>query len=333
MFEYFYNEILRRTIISFGTLFNGISIQHKDSSDSVASVVKVPLAYGPTQKFLARIEQSPDLNKPSAITLPRMSFEFTGLTYDPSRKVTTTTAFTVKDPNDGSESRKTYMPVPYNMQFELSIMTKLNDDALQIVEQILPYFQPAYNLSVELVEAIQEKRDIPVVLENITMQDDYEGDFSQRRVLLYTLRFTAKTYLFGPSSSATKDIIKKATVSYLTGTDLSNTTREVSYSVVPRAIKNYTGDPATTISADITAATKTFEVADVSGLTAKSYVDLNGEQIFIKSINGNKLTVNRGQDGTTITDHVAGEPIYVIDAADNALIAEGDDFGFSGSTF
>ena len=333
MFEYFYNEILRRTIISFGTLFNNISIQHKDSSDSVASVVKVPLAYGPTQKFLARIEQSPDLNKPSAITLPRMSFEFTGLTYDPSRKVTTTTAFTVKDPNDGSESRKTYMPVPYNMQFELSIMTKLNDDALQIVEQILPYFQPAYNLSVELVEAIQEKRDIPVVLENITMQDDYEGDFSQRRVLLYTLRFTAKTYLFGPSSSATKDIIKKATVSYLTGTDLSNTTREVSYSVVPRAIKNYTGDPATTISADITAATKTFEVADVSGLTAKSYVDLNGEQIFIKTINGNKLTVNRGQDGTTITDHVAGEPIYVIDAADNALIAEGDDFGFSGNTF
>ena len=333
MFEYFYNEILRRTIISFGTLFNNISIQHKDSSDSVASVVKVPLAYGPTQKFLARIEQSPDLNKPSAITLPRMSFEFTGLTYDPSRKVTTTTAFTLKDPNDGSESRKTYMPVPYNMQFELSIMTKLNDDALQIVEQILPYFQPAYNLSVELVEAIQEKRDIPVVLENITMQDDYEGDFTQRRVLLYTLRFTAKTYLFGPSSSATKDIIKKATVSYLTGADLSNTTREVSYSVVPRAIKNYTGDPATTISADITAATKTFEVADVSGLTAKSYVDLNGEQIFIKTINGNKLTVNRGQDGTTITDHVAGEPIYVIDAADNALIAEGDDFGFSGNTF
>ena len=175
-----------------------------------------------------------------------MSFEFTGLTYDPSRKVTTTTAFTVKDPNDGSESRKTYMPVPYNMQFELSIMTKLNDDALQIVEQILPYFQPAYNLSVELVEAIQEKRDIPVVLENITMQDDYEGDFSQRRVLLYTLRFTAKTYLFGPSSSATKDIIKKATVSYLT--EQIFTTREVSILLFQEQSKIIL-DPATTISA------------------------------------------------------------------------------------
>ena len=109
------------------------------------------------------------------------------------------------------------------MQFELSIMTKLNDDALQIVEQILPYFQPAYSLSVELVESIQEKRDIPVILENITMQDDYEGDYSTRRVLLYTLRFTAKTYLFGPVSAATKDIIKKATINYKTGTDTTNT--------------------------------------------------------------------------------------------------------------
>ena len=331
MFEYFYNEILRRTIISFGTLFNNISIKHQDSSDNVVSVVKVPLAYGPTQKFLARINQSPDLNKPFAVTLPRMSFEFIGLTYDPSRKVTTTSTFTVKDPNDGTESKKSYMPVPYNMQFELSIMSKLNDDALQIVEQILPYFQPAYNLTVELVEAIQEKRDIPIVLENITMQDDYEGDFSQRRVLLYTLRFTAKTYLFGPTSSATKDIIKKATVSYLTGTDLTNTTREVSYSSEPRAIKSYTGDPVTTLAKDISKTTTIFEVADASGLTAKTYIDLNGEELFIKSISGNKLTVVRGADNTTITDHLNGEPIYTITAADDALIPEGDDFGFSGS--
>ena len=331
MFEYFYNEILRRTIISFGTLFNDISIKHQDSSDNVVSVVKVPLAYGPTQKFLARINQSPDLNKPFAVTLPRMSFEFTGLTYDPSRKVTTTSTFTVKDPNDGTESKKSYMPVPYNMQFELSIMSKLNDDALQIVEQILPYFQPAYNLTVELVESIQEKRDIPIVLENITMQDDYEGDFSQRRVLLYTLRFTAKTYLFGPASSATKNIVKKATVSYLTGTDITNTTREVSYSSEPRAIKSYTGDPVTTIVKDISKTTTIFDVVDASGLTAKTYIDLNGEELFIKSITGNKLTVTRGADNTTITDHLAGEPIYTITAADNALIPEGDDFGFSGS--
>ena len=142
MFEYFYNEILRRTIIAFGTLFNGITVKQTDST------IRVPLAYGPTQKFLARLEQSPDLNKSTAITLPRMSFEFTGLTYDPSRKVTTTQQFIVKDPTDGSDVKKSYMPVPYNMQFELSIMCKVNDDALQITEQILPYFQPAYNVTV-----------------------------------------------------------------------------------------------------------------------------------------------------------------------------------------
>ena len=325
MFGYFYNEILRRTIISFGTLFNNITIEQDNS------VLKVPLAYGPTQKFLARIEQSPDLNKPTAITLPRMSFEFTGLTYDSTRKVTTTQQFSVKDPNDGTEVKKAFMPVPYNMQFELSVMTKLNDDALQIVEQILPFFQPAYNLTVELVESIKEKRDIPVVLENITMEDDYEGDFTKRRVLLYTLRFTAKTYLFGPVSSATKDVIKRATVSYLTGTDTSNADRSLTYSVTPRAIKNYTGDSVTNLADDITKTAKTINVDSASGLTAKTYVDIGGEEIYIKQIDGTKLSVLRAQDGTAASTHLKGEEIFVIDSSDNALIEEGDDFGFSGS--
>ena len=329
MFEYFYNEILRRTIIGFGTLFNNLTIKATNASDSVVSVTKVPLAYGPTQKFLARLEQSADLNKSTAMTLPRMSFEFTGLTYDPSRKVTTTQTFVVKDPDTGKETKKGFMPVPYNMQFELAIMCKLNDDALQIVEQILPYFQPAYNLTVELVEGIQEKRDVPVVLENITMEDDYTGDFKERRVLLYTLRFTAKTYMYGPVSSATRDIIKVAKVSYISG-DSKSTTRDITYTATPRAIKDYTGEVATTTSEDITITNKVFTVEDASVLTAKTYVDLNGEELFIKSISGNKITVARGQDGTTVVSHVKGSPIKVINAADDALIEEGDDFGFSG---
>ena len=126
-----------------------------------------------------------------------MSFEFIGLQYDPTRKVTTTQTFTTVNPDDKTEVKKVYMPVPYTMAFELSIYTKLNDDMLQIVEQILPYFQPSYNLTVNLVETIGEKRDIPVVIENISMQDDYEGDFSTRRSLYYTIRFSAKTYLYG----------------------------------------------------------------------------------------------------------------------------------------
>ena len=332
MFEYFYNEILRKTIIAFGTLFNNVSIKHFDA-DSVTNVIKVPLAYGPTQKFLARLDQSPDLNKSTAITLPRMSFEFTGLTYDPSRKITTTQQIVVKDPNDGKEAKKTYMPVPYNMQFELSIMTKLNDDMLQIVEQILPYFQPAYNLTIELVEQIKEKKDIPIVLENITTQDDYDGDFTSRRVLLYTLRFTAKTYLFGPVTSASKDIIKKATVNYIAGRDASSAARDVTYSVSPRAIKDYNGDFVTNISDDINMTAKTIVVDDSSGLTAKTYVDLEGEELYIKTINDNKITVERGKDNTTITSHLKGAPIKLITKEDNQLVEIGDDFGFDGDLF
>jgi|TARA_B100000073_G_C23694041_1_gene557616 hypothetical protein len=331
MFEYFYNEILRRTVIAFGTLFNNITIKHTNSSDQIINDMKVPLAYGPTQKFLARLEQSPDLNKTTSLSLPRMSFEFTGLTYDPSRKVTTTQTITVNDPNDGSEIRKAFMPVPYNMQFELSIMSKLNDDALQIVEQILPYFQPAYNLTVELVESIKEKRDIPIVLENITMQDDYEGDFTSRRVLLYTLRFTAKTYLFGPVSTATKDIVKKVTLNYLTGTDTANTQRALTYSTVPRAIQNYTGTVLTQLADDIDEKQTVFAVVDASGISTRTYLDIDDEQVYVTRKSGNKLTVQRGKDNTPITSHLKGADIKSITTADDALIQEDDDFGFSGT--
>jgi hypothetical protein len=332
MFEYFYHEILRRTVVSFGSLFNEISIKHTDNSGNVKSVIKVPLAYGPTQKFLARLEQSPDLNKPVQITLPRMSFEFTGLTYDSTRKSTTTQTFIAKSAVDGTETKKVYLPVPYNMQFELSIMSKLNDDALQIIEQILPFFQPAYSMTIELVDIINEKRDIPVVLENITMQDDYEGNFSTRRVLIYTLRFTAKTYLFGPVSSATRDIIKKATIGYITGGATDSPTREVVYSVEPRAIKNYTGTIVTNLSKDITTEDTLITVNSVGSIIVNTYLDIEGEEVFVKRISGNILTVERGKDGTPITSHLSGAEVKSITTADNVLIEEGDDFGFSGSS-
>ena len=325
MFEYFYNEILRRTIIGFGTLFNGISIKTDNQE------IRVPLAYGPTQKFLARLTQSPDLSKGTAITLPRMSFEFTGLTYDPTRKVTTTQQFTAKDPTTGEVSKKQYMPVPYNMQFELALMCKLNDDALQVTEQILPYFQPQYNLTIELVSGIKEKRDVPIVLENITFQDDYEGDFTSRRVLLYTYRFTAKTYLFGPVQSATKDIIRKATVTYLSG-DSGSIARDVRYSVTPRAVKSYTGTVVTNLAADVGTADAVIKVNDASGMSTSTYYEIDGEEIYVTNISGNDLNVERGKDGTTIGSHLVGDPVKSITSADADLIPEGDDFGFDGTT-
>lgn len=333
MFEYFYHEILRRTIIAFGTLFNNISIHHKNELDETVSIIKVPLAYGPTQKFLARLEQSPDLSKPVQITLPRMSFEFTGLTYDPSRKATTTQTFIAKSVSDGSDIRKSFLPVPYNLQFELSIMSKLNDDALQVVEQILPYFQPSFSLTVDLVETIGEKRDIPIILENITMQDDYEGDYMTRRVLIYTLRFTAKTYLFGPVSSANENIIKKTTIAYTAGGQTPNPIREVVYSTEPRAIQNYTGIVLTNISKDIGATDTLIEVNNPSAVSEKTYIDLGGEELYVVSKSGNILYVERGKDCTTATSHLSGAEIKSITAADNQLVQVGDDFGFTSDIF
>ena len=327
MFEYFYNEILRKTIIGFGTLFNGIAIKQEGST------VKVPLAYGPTQKFLARLEQAPNLSQATQISLPRMSFEFTGLTYDSSRKVTTTQTIAVKNPDDGTDIKKVFMPVPYNMQFELSIMCKLNDDALQVVEQILPYFQPQYNLTINLVSLINEKKDVPVVLENITMDDQYEGDFTSRRVLLYTLRFTAKTYLFGPVTSASKDIIKTASVRYLAGGSQS-TQRDVTFAVQPRALKDYTDDVVTTISEDIDASQKTINVADGTAITVNKFIDVDGEEMKVTKITGNKLTVSRGEDSTIAKAHVRGTGVKGIDYTgreDSNIIELGDDFGFDGS--
>ena len=234
MFEYFYHEILRRTIITFGTLFNNVRVKTNDTDGNVVSEIKVPLAYGPKQKFLARLEESPeDLNNPVRITLPRMSFEFTGLTYDSSRKVTSTQAFLAPSKTDSTNIKKVYMPVPYNMEFELNIMTKHNDDMLQIVEQILPYFQPSYTITVNLLDTIGEKKDIPFTLNNIDMDDDYEGDFTTRRALIYTLRFTAKTYLFGPvPDSSSKDVIKKVSLGFVSG-DSKSVARDITFKVDP----------------------------------------------------------------------------------------------------
>lgn len=337
MFEYFYHEILRKTVISFGSLFNNISIKHKNDSGKVVSELKVPLAYGPSQKFLARLEQSPDLNKPIQMSLPRMSFEFIGLNYDSSRKVSTTQTFVTSLSSDKTDVRKAYMPVPYNMQFELNIMTKLNDDMLQIIEQILPYFQPSYNMSLKLIDSINEKRDVPVVIDNITMNDDYESDFSTRRALIYTIRFTVKIYLFGPVSSAEKDLIEKVSIGFISadgsGSDSKSTGRDLVYSVSPRATKSYTNTVVTTLSKDITNSETFISVSDSSLITSGNYIIIDDEAMYVKSVSNNILTVSRATDNTVATTHVLGSDIKKITDADNLMIEIGDDFGFSGSTF
>ncbi len=230
---YYYHHIIKKTVTAFGTLFNNIYIKHQDSSDDIISEIKVPIAYGPVQKFLARIEQQPNLNKPIQITLPRMSYEINSIQYDGTRKTPATQSFKALD---GDKLKQVYMPVPYNIGFELNILTKLNDDALQIIEQILPFFQPQFTVTINLLDNLNEKRDIPFVLDNISFKDDYEGDFSTRRALIYTLQFTAKTYLFGPISDSSDGLIRKVQIDYYSSTDIDTAKREMRYTVVPDPI-------------------------------------------------------------------------------------------------
>ena len=329
MFEYFYNEVFRSVIIGFGSIFNGIEI--KKSS----SIIKVPLAYGPTQKFLARMQQEADLNKPVSITLPRMAFEFLGLQYDPTRKSTQTQTIINQTP-DGANVKKNYLPVPYNMKFELSIMTKLNDDMLQIVEQILPYFQPAYQVPINFLGNLKEKRDVAIQLDNISMEDDYEGNFDTRRALIYTLSFTAKTTLFGPISDVTGTVIKKTSVGYVAGSKAPGVSaeRDLTYSTTARATKDYTGDVVTLLAENVDLIETVIEVDDGTKIEAEKYIYVGQEEMYVESVTGNKMTVRRAQDSTMEQNHVKGAQVKGINypgTDDNALIQFGDDFGFDGT--
>ena len=333
MFEYFYNEIFRSVIIGFGSLFNGIDIKHKDDTDSTVSIIKVPLAYGPTQKFLARLQQNPDLNAPVQMTLPRMSFEFTNIAYDSSRK-STQTQTVVYTNSDGTETKKGFLPVPYNMTINLSIYTKLNDDMLQIIEQIVPYFQPGYTLPIKFLGDLQEVVNVPVQLDKIDMSDDYEGNFDTRRALIYTLTFTAKPYVFGPLKDVSSDIIKKVTVGYVAG-NLAGTAyqRDVTYQVTPRAVKDYDGVVATLLAENVDMVENVIDVDDGSKIPNNSYIYINQEEMYVENVTGNKLLVKRAQDKTPLQTHLLGAKVYTITQADNVLIQTGDDFGFDGNIF
>lgn len=330
---YSYNEIIRKTIIAFGTLFNEVYIKHEENDGTDYSFIKVPIAYGPIQKFLARIEQKPDLRKRVAMTLPRMSFEMTSLKYDNSRKVSAMQTFKAIKTTDKTEQVKVFMPVPYNIGFQLSIMTKLNDDMLQIVEQILPAFQPNFTLTINLISSIGEKKDVPITLEGINMEDNYEGDYTERRALVYTLNFTAKTYLFGPIADSTDGLIKKVQVDYYTTTDTKNASRQLRYTATPRALKDYDNDNTTTLAEDIDDKITVFNVSSAVSLVPNSYIMIGNEEMYIKNISEDTLTVLRGQDNTAITSHSEGDSIDVITVEDDELVEMDDDFGFSESRF
>jgi len=197
----FYHGIIRKTIVSFGSLFSDIYIDRKQG-DSVTGEtlqrLQIPLAYAPKEKWIVRLDSDPNLENHTYVSLPRMSFEITGYQYDAVRKTNRMQKITCGD--SSTSMSYMYSPVPYNIDISLYILTKTQEDAMQIIEQILPTFTPEYTLSINVVPEMNVKQDIPVILNSITVQDDYEGDFQTRRFVTHTLTFTLKTNLYGAVS-------------------------------------------------------------------------------------------------------------------------------------
>jgi hypothetical protein len=186
--SHFYHKQIRNTVIAFGTIFNNINIKRLDSSGNPLQNIRVPLSYSPKEKFIARLEQNTDLtgsDSSVAITLPRMAFDITGYSYDASRKLNKNQKINKVTTNaDTTKLNTQYMPVPYNVKFELNVFTATSDDGLQIIEQILPYFQPDYTVTMIENSTMDTKRDIPFILESVNYDDSYTGSLTTLRIFM-----------------------------------------------------------------------------------------------------------------------------------------------------
>jgi len=194
----FYHKTLRKYVTLFGTLFNDVYINRVNNSDTTIETLKIPITYGPKSKTFQRLDSDPLLNRPFETSVPRMAFEMTGLQYDPSRKLITSNKSQIKvnPANDGI--MYLYNPVPYNIDFSLYIQVKNAEDGTRILEQILPFFTPEWTTTVNLISSMDMKMDIPVIISSVTSEDNYEGDASEQRRIIWTLNFTMKGYIFGP---------------------------------------------------------------------------------------------------------------------------------------
>jgi hypothetical protein len=232
---HFYHKQIRNTVIAFGTIFNNINIKRLDSSGNPLQNIKVPLSYSPREKFIARLEQQSSLtgsDSSVAITLPRMAFEITAYSYDPTRKLNKNQKIGVVTTNaDTTKLNSQYSPVPYDISFQLSVFTSNSDDGLQIIEQILPYFQPDYTVTMIESTTMDTKRDIPFILESVNYEDSYAGSLDTSRRIEYTLSFTAKIYLYGKISTGA--IIKTVSADLYDNTSDESPFRKERVTVTP----------------------------------------------------------------------------------------------------
>jgi hypothetical protein len=211
--NHFYHNITKTAVAVFGSLFNDMTVIRKDGSGNTLNQIKVPLAYGPKQKFLSRLDEAILRDASLAIKMPRMSFEITSISYDAASKLSKFSSLSAQSGTSPNEKNVINQIVPYTIGFQLSILAKNQDDALQLLEQILPGFSPDYTVTIKpLGEFPDYKQDVPITLGTVTMSDEYEGDFVTRRVIVYTLDFEMKIKYFGPSS--TRGVIKEVLIDF-----------------------------------------------------------------------------------------------------------------------
>ena len=206
----FYFGTIRKYVIAFGNLFNDIYVQRLDSNGNRIQTLAVPLAYGPKEKWLVRLVQDPNLDADVAITLPRMGFEITSLTYASQRKLSSTLRNSRLKTSDLDRVDTQFVPVPYDINILLSIFVRNADDGAQILEQIVPYFRPEFVTNVRLIPEMGIVSDTPVVLQDVSIEDTYEGDFDTRRALIYNMNFSMKAYFYGPVSNS--GVIKRTII-------------------------------------------------------------------------------------------------------------------------
>ncbi len=239
--NHFYHSTMRKAVAVFGTIFNNINVIRTKADGSVLSQVKVPLSYGPKQKFLARLDQSSGADASMAMKLPRMAFEITSLELDSTQKLGKRNTITESHASDVTKKKTIKHQVAYNINMSLFVMTKNQDDGLQVVEQILPYFQPEYTVSITPVSGFEYKQDVPIILTGVTISDDYEGDFLTRRALIYQLDFTMKMKFFGPTGN--QGVIRGIEVDL--NSDVGNTINleDINFTITPASADeddNYT---------------------------------------------------------------------------------------------
>jgi len=347
----YYHDTLRKYVILFGTLFNDVWINRVDADNRPVQSMKIPLSYGPREKFLARIdgvdEDKDPLKQPFATVMPRMSFEITGFNYAPERKLPTRNKFVVDDVEDGTKRQFHYNPVPYDINFQLNVFVKNTTDGLRIIEQILPFFTPEWTATVKLIESPEVKLDIPTYITSSSFDDVYEGSFEERRSLIWTLDFTMKGFFFGPSYK--QPIINLANTQLFDSTIFDDI--EDSINTVPTAAKvilqpgllaNNTPTVYTDLNSQTATGIATIADGEVSSITivdhgkGYSFADItisggggtgaNAEAIIDSGDSVESITINDAGSNYTSTPTVTiSSPDLVSIAANN--ISSNDNYG------